>query len=1011
MSVIKVLEEFQRREFETPPKFTYQDRKQFFNIPFWGEIEIKNMFDSNKIGFVLQLGYFKATNRFYKVDEFHRDDYLFVCKKLKITESNIRDFKTAYEIISIYRHRQFILGGLGISSFNTSQKDILLQEAIRLFKIHASTSKVFYSLTTFLKSQRIEVPSYYKIVSIVTKAVRLRDNALIIQINEHLTAESIVIFDKMLSIDETSSEKTYLLTQLKRGQELMKPKAIRSNISDNKYLREIYSKIKPVLQVLDLSNEMVHYYAQFVIRSQVFQVSRRENRYLMLICFIAYQFKNLNDILIDTLLRTEQQFENVTLREVKETIYQNHVDNQHVFETFLDTSERVITELTKLESITLDFGKTVEEKVKHWVDWVNSELFFRFVNSKKSVENLKKGGHIKKDDAYYKVLEEGSRGLQVRVSEIIKTIDFACENTGLKIALDDFKLKNGNVGNKPIDSFLKKQEKEMLSRSPSATSLYKVLLTQHIVDGIKSGQVSLNESFNYKAYENYLIPDTIWQSQKTELLKKTNSEWLSDWETVKTELKKNLKNAYENTFSRINNGENKYVQKRKDGKPRFTEPNTERKSSNLDLFPKDAEIPIIEVLNTLQEKCNFLNAFQHFSSKNRTVKPSNATFFAGILAYGCNIGLKPMARNSFGISGNNLENTVNWYFSVENVRRANDIVLAIMEKLKIGELFKKDNELTHTSSDGQKYYIQVDSIHANYSFKYFGKEKGIVSYSFIDEGHRLFDSITISPSEREATYILDGLLHNQVVQSDMHSTDTHGTNGTNFILLFLAKIKLIPRIADFQNHNFYVFPGMEIYKLNEYDLKLGKSINDTVIANNWDMICRLMVTILSNHCSATTLMKRLGSYSHQHPVLQALRELDKIKKTEFLLEMMDDVTLRQIIPKQLNKGENANKFARAVFYGNSGEVKHASREEQLLADACKRLVQNLIIAWNYLYLKKLLFKASKEERPALIKAIEESSPVHWQHFNLNGTFDFSTEILSDSLEFNIEELINFDWKI
>jgi len=174
---------------------------------------------------------------------------------------------------------------------------------------------------------------------------------------------------------------------------------------------------------------------------------------------------------------------------------------------------------TKVESITLDFSKTIQEKAKFWVELINSELFFKFVNSKKTIERLKKGGNIKKDDTYYKVLEEGSRSLQVRVSDIIRTIDFVCENPSLKNALEDFKLKNGNIGDKPMDSFLKKPEKDVLSRSPASTSLYKVLLTQHLVNGIKSGQVNLMDSFNYKAYENYLIPEQIWQDQKIELAK------------------------------------------------------------------------------------------------------------------------------------------------------------------------------------------------------------------------------------------------------------------------------------------------------------------------------------------------------------------------------------------------------------------------------------------------------------------------------------------------------------
>ena len=110
--------------------------------------------------------------------------------------------------------------------------------------------------------------------------------------------------------------------------------------------------------------------------------------------------------------------------------------------------------------------------------------------------------------------------------------------------------------------------------------------------------------------------------------------------------------AFETTFSRINTGKNDFVHKRKDGKPRFTEPNTEDIEMEWDLFPKEGSISIIEVLNTIQRKTNFTETLQHFSLKNQSQRPDNSLFFAGVLAYGCNIGLGAMARNSPAISAN-----------------------------------------------------------------------------------------------------------------------------------------------------------------------------------------------------------------------------------------------------------------------------------------------------------------------------------------------------------------------
>jgi len=121
----------------------------------------------------------------------------------------------------------------------------------------------------------------------------------------------------------------------------------------------------------------------------------------------------------------------------------------------------------------------------------------------------------------------------------------------------------------------------------------------------------------------------------------------------------------------------------------------------------------------------------------------------------------------------------------------------LIEQLQLPNIFKRDQMLTHTSSDGQKFNISVESLNANYSYKYFGKAKGVSVYSFIDECHRLFYSTVINSSEREAAYVIDGLLHNDVVQSDIHSTDTHGYSEIIFTVTHLLGISFAPLNQEF----------------------------------------------------------------------------------------------------------------------------------------------------------------------------------------------------------------------
>ncbi|HEX8506232.1 MAG TPA: Tn3 family transposase [Hymenobacter sp.] len=133
------------------------------------------------------------------------------------------------------------------------------------------------------------------------------------------------------------------------------------------------------------------------------------------------------------------------------------------------------------------------------------------------------------------------------------------------------------------------------------------------------------------------------------------------------------------------------------------------------------------------------------------------------------------------------------------------------------------------------------------------------------------------------------------------------------------------------------------------------------------------------HVTASTLLRRLTSYSQQHPVYLALRELGRVGRTQFLLRCTDDQSLRKRIDEQLDKLESTHNFARTVFYGQNGQISYADKEEQQLADACKQLVKNVIVCWSCIYFNPYLFQATVAERQPVADAIAASSPVSWQH--------------------------------
>ena len=132
---------------------------------------------------------------------------------------------------------------------------------------------------------------------------------------------------------------------------------------------------------------------------------------------------------------------------------------------------------------------------------------------------------------------------------------------------------------------------------------------------------------------------------------------------------------------------------------------------------------------------------------------------------------------------------------------------------------------------------------------------------------------------------------------------------------------------------------------------------------------RFCATIMLRKHRASTILKRLSAYTHQHPLQEALKEFGRVIKSIFVLKYVDDVTWRQAIEKQLNKGELANKFASAVSFAGQ-EITEAYREDQEISAMCKTILQNIIILWNYIELTRIIMRSDKEGREALLANID-----------------------------------------
>lgn len=381
------------------------------------------------------------------------------------------------------------------------------------------------------------------------------------------------------------------LSLLKKFHHSTKPAKIKANIADLQLLRSLYGAIEPTLLALGLTDEGLRYYANSVIKAEIFQVSRRAapDRHLHLLAFIAYQTFKLHDLLIDACLQSVQSTLNTTAREHKELYYTSRVERRKTLnEIIIDPDQSVIAAFTDIQTIIAAEDFSAPEKIV----MINDLLQERGAERERlaaQLEQLKSVAESDAEDAdYYALLGKKSLKLQNRVSDIVRSVSFntATAPPELAEAIRHFQHKSGEIeGNAPL-AFHSTHERKMIfdEADKFRISLYRALLFIKIADALAR---ELDRQYHH-----------------------TNCRWLA--------------------------GENQLLKLHPDGAFHLITPKEEESESSslLPFFPERQYVSLVEVLATVQRATRFLDEFEHWQLKYRRERPPERTFFA-VISQGC----------------------------------------------------------------------------------------------------------------------------------------------------------------------------------------------------------------------------------------------------------------------------------------------------------------------------------------------------------------------------------------
>ena len=252
----------------------------------------------------------------------------------------------------------------------------------------------------------------------------------------------------------------------------------------------------------------------------------------------------------------------------------------------------------------------------------------------------------------------------------------------------------------------------------------------------------------------------------------------------------------------------------------------------------------------------------------------------------------------------------------------------------------------------------------------------------------------------EAVYILDGLLKNRSdIQPDTVHADTQGQSTPVFGLAYLLGIDLMPRIRNWKGLT--LFRPSKTARYKHIDSLFTDVIDWSLIETHLPDMLRVVLSIRAGRISASTILRKLGTYSRKNRLYQAFQELGRVVRTAFLLRFLHDAELRRVIQAATNKSESFNRFVQWLFFGGEGLIAENDRDQQRKLIKYNHLVANCLIFHNVQAQTRVLRQLADEGHEFDEATLSRLSPYLTEHVNRFGKYTVNLDRTSPAPDYTL----------
>lgn len=981
---LQLLTDAEIEDLYARPEFNAGERELYFSLSR-DELTALKQYSTTKtrVAFILQLAYFKAKHQFFTFtfDDVRTDVDYILERYYKIKNAILPSSITRQ---SLNQQKNVILNLFGYQDWSPRQAGLVEAHLCELLRYYPKGHDTFRQLLVYFDNQKILLPTYRSLQDLFTQAFSKENERL----GKLILAIPQAQQDQLSNLINREDGLTKL-NVIRADQKSFKYSSIKEEAAKAAEILSLYKFAKEFMPTLQLSKNAIRYYADLAEQYAASRLRRLNitQQWLQALCFVYHRYHQIMDNLITSFM--------FHIRAILADA------TKHVDKALAEYNASLVVDLPKLARFMKWFPNRKyglsHEELNHEAYKILPEKQFPII-----AEYLV-GSTFDKKAARRDFYLESSRLFALYLRPVLLNVSFDYYKEDSDI-MDFIELMKNHYSRKkgPSSFKLPKEMQDSISKTMLPylkknaddehvdPHLFEFFVYQKMYRRLDKGLLCCNDSVSYCDIDHDLVSESL----------------VDDAEKIATEfgyLKipiycdqrlddavNELNSAWDKTTGRIRRGENLAfnIKETKSGEQDWSLSYDSVEKLDDSFFKTLPQVEIPDIMMHMGDRTDMWSVFTHMKTRyNVKVKPTKTAVNACILSNAFGISTEKMAEMS-DLKFNLLRSTQEDYIRIDTMCPANDKASNLVHSLPIFKLWDLIDNKILGDADGQKLATSESTIQSRYSKKYLGKAPGISVYTLI-ANFVAVNAKNIGLNEYEGHSLYDLINGNKTdINIDMVTGDNHSLNQLNFVILDSIDVDYVPSIKDIKEaaHDLY-----SVKPISDYSgiIQPKGIINIPLIKSQKRGILRVLLSLLLQENTQSTLVKKINSYARYSNLKKALFEYNKLLKSIHVLNLIDNMALRKAIRTARNRTEAYHQLQGLIRKIYRGVFKGKKIVANRISAHAVRLVANCIIAYNSVILnmvyEQMLAGGVSQD---IIEKFARISPIAWAHIAFTGKYNF-----------------------